>query len=68
MLIAIYKNDTERTPYLVHEIENNSVILGLELYPEIEQDFSEKLEDIEILLEDSQEYKEAKKLIEQLIN
>jgi len=67
MRIAVYKNDQDRTPYLVHKTKNKKglVLLGLEEYPEIEQDNFNDLEEVELLDKDTDEYKQAKKEIKQ---
>ena len=64
--IIIFNDDILRTPYLVHEVvyENNkpiSVSLGLQEYPEIEQDYYTPIEDVIKL--SGAELKEARKQI-----
>lgn len=63
MKIAVYKNDTDRFPYLVHWETSNIVILGLKDYPDVEQDFETDIKEVEILHKNSKEYLEAKKII-----
>ena len=48
---AIYKNDPNKEKYLIHEITENSVLLGLLEYPEIEQDFYTELSKVELITE-----------------
>jgi len=67
MNIAVYKNDNFRTPYLIHEVLKDKVSLGIQDYPDIEQDFYTPLEEVEILKEGTAEYKRAKKTIEILL-
>lgn len=68
MQIAIYKNDKTKFPFLVHELQKDFAVLGLQEYPEIEQDLKVKVSEIELLKEETKEYKKAKKVIEKLIN
>ena len=67
MQIAVYKNDHFRTPYLIHEVLEDKVSLGVQNYPDIEQDFYTPLEEVEILEKGTAEYKRAKKTIEILL-
>ena len=65
MKIAVYKNDKNREPYLVHHInrEENLVSLGLKDYPDTEQDYLTEMDEIEFLKKGTDEFKQAKKEI-----
>ena len=68
MLIAVYNNDADRHPYLVHELKEDTVILGLRSFPDTEQDNETNLSEIELLSFVTLEYKEAKEIINQFLN
>ena len=65
MKIAVYKNDEDREPYLVHHInsEENLVSLGLKDFPDTEQDWLTEMDEIEFLKKGTDEFKQAKKEI-----
>ena len=64
--IVIYNDDIKRTPFLVHNVVCNdkneySLSLGLEEYPDVEQDVYTPIEDVIKL--SGHELKKAKKII-----
>jgi hypothetical protein len=64
--IVIYNDDIARTPYLVHSVNENSVSLGLEDYPDVEQDWNTPIEDVTKL--SGEELKEARKQINYILS
>jgi len=65
MKIAVYKNDEDREPYLVHNVnrEENLVSLGLKDFPDTEQDWLTEIDEVEFLKKGTDEFKQAKKEI-----
>ena len=69
MKIAVYNNDKNKIPYLVHSIDkrSNKVSLGLELYPEIEQDRHILLKELKLLKKGTKRFKFAETFIKNLL-
>lgn len=65
--IVYFKDDQSKHPFLVHEVLDDKVILGLREYPDIEQDFAVSKDEIS-LFEEGQESREAEKLMQKLLN
>jgi hypothetical protein len=70
--IVIYNDDISRTPYLIHDViylpgntKPHSVSLGLEDYPDTEQDYYTSIEDIIKL--SGKELRDARKLINKIL-
>lgn len=68
MIIAVFKNDANRHPYLVHDVLKSTAILGLKSFPDTEQANEIDLSEIEILDNNSIEYKQAEIIINDFLN
>lgn len=65
--VVYYRDDRSKHPYLVHEVLDDNVILGLKEFPEIEQDWEVSKELIS-LFETQEEEELARELIDKLLN
>ena len=63
MKIVYFKDEDPDNVYLVLEELENSYILGLLDYPEIEMDFSTPKDVVMEIKENTEEYKKAKQII-----
>ena len=63
MKIVYFKDEDPDNVYLVLEELENSYILGLLDYPEIEMDFSTPKDVVTEIKENTEEYKKAKQII-----
>ena len=63
MKIVYFKDEDPDNAYLVLEELENSYILGLLDYPEIEMDFSTPKDIVMEIKENTEEYKKAKQII-----
>ena len=63
MRIVYFKDEDPDNVYLVLEELENSYILGLLDYPEIEMDFSTPKDVVMEIKENTEEYKKAKQII-----
>ena len=63
MKIVYFKDEDPDNVYLVLEELENSYILGLLDYPEIEMDFSTPKDIVMEIKENTEEYKKAKQII-----
>jgi hypothetical protein len=64
--VVYFKKDKDKFPFLVHEVVGNMVSLGLENYPDIEQDHYTPIEQISLF--DDDEVVFAERLIKKLID
>jgi hypothetical protein len=64
-LVYFYDDETKH-PYLVHDVFGKQVSLGLMEYPEVEQDYYVDIADV--ILFNKSEIREAKKIIDDLLN
>ena len=68
MKLVYYKDESVNEPFLVLDETEDSYVLGLREYPDVEQDeYTPKTDVIEIQ-EGTKEYKVARKLIEKLLD
>lgn len=65
--IVYFKDDQSKHPYLVHQVLDDKVSLGLRDFPEIEQDWYVSIDKIS-LFETEKERIFAKVVIEQLLD
>ena len=68
MKIVYFKDEDPDDVYLVLEELENSYILGLLDYPEIEMDFSTPKDVVMEIKENTEEYKKAKRIILNKLN
>lgn len=64
--IVYFKNDKDKFPFLVHEVVGDKVSLGLENYPDVEQDHYTSVEQISLFEDDEVEF--AERLIKKLLD
>ena len=64
--IVYFKDDRSKHPYLVHNVLENEVSLGLSDFPEIEQDWYVSIDKISLFDDDELEF--AENLIQELLN
>lgn len=69
MKIALIKKDIVTIPYLIHNInkDKKQISLGLELYPDVEQNNYISLNKVKILKKGTKKYNYHKKIIESLL-
>jgi hypothetical protein len=64
--LVYFYDDSTKHPYLVHEVTNNKVSLGLMEYPDTEQD--DYIDILDVRLFEKSELLKAKEIIEDLLN
>ncbi len=64
--IVYFKDDRSKHPYLVHEVLDDKVSLGLSEFPEIEQDWYVSIDKISLFDDDELEF--AENLIQELLD
>ena len=68
MKLVYYKDESVNEPFLVLDETEDSYVLGLREYPDVEQDEYTPKSDVIVIQEGTKEYAIASQIIENLLN